>query len=177
MKKHAILIGILISVILLFIATIEYPGGSPIDDSAIGYNWKHNYISNLFAEKAINGLPNEGRFWAMGGMIFLSISLSIFFVQFSKRIPKRGAANVVKYLGILGMLFTFLIATPMHDLMVTIASTLFLVCMGSGAMLEHLPIIQKLLFASTIVLILGLHYFTEQEDFQQVKKIVKAGSQ
>lgn len=44
--------------------------------------------------------------------------------------PRLGgplAANVVKYLGAGGMFFTFLIVTLLHDLMVTIASTLFLV--------------------------------------------------
>ena len=99
------------------------------------------------------------------------------------------------------MLFTFLIVTPLHDTMVTIASTMFLVsifyitvfilksrlhllkflcviCLlifyytlylyGSGNYVL-LPIMQKITFVSTIILILGLKYFTKMEDFDHIK--------
>ena len=199
LKKHSVLLGFSVSILLLIIATLNYPGGSQFDKTGIGYSWTNNYISDLFGEKALIGLPNAGRFWAMGGMIFLSVSCSLFFAGFSKRIPKKGAANVIRYFGITGMLFTFLIATPLHDIMVTIASTIFLVSVfyiavfvfmsklhlfkvlcalyllffystlyihGSGNLREYLPTGQKILFAATLLLILGLHYFTKAEDFE-----------
>jgi hypothetical protein len=101
------------------------------------------------------------------------------------------------------MVFTALIATPLHDLMITISSTLLLVsifyitvfvfksklhvfkflctlCLlvlytalylyGAGY-LKFLPIVQKIVFASKVVLILGLTYFTKTEDFQQTTKV------
>ncbi|MEJ5994455.1 hypothetical protein WG904_08500 [Pedobacter sp. Du54] len=199
LKKHAILLCILASLMLLIVATIYYPGGTNFDTNTIGFSWKKNYISNLFAEKAVNGMENGARYWAIVGMMFHSISFSIFFTQFSKRIPVNSAANVIKFFGIAGMVFTFLIATPLHDIMVMISSTIYLVCMfyitvfvfksklhlfkvfctlyllvfysimyiyGSGDFRPYLPIIQKVLFGSTILLILGLHYFTKKEDFQ-----------
>jgi len=55
LKKHSVLPGIIISLSLLVIATFYYPGGSQFDKSSVGYDWKNNYISNLFGEKAING--------------------------------------------------------------------------------------------------------------------------
>jgi hypothetical protein len=127
MKKYSVLVGAIISVLLIVIATSVYPGGSLFDKNSIGFDWTKNFISNLFAEKAINGLHNPSRIWADLGMIFLSISFAIFFINFSKKIPSKHAANIIKFLGAGNMLFTFLIVTPLHDLMVTIASTLFLV--------------------------------------------------
>ncbi len=202
LKKYSILLGVIISILLLVIATLYYPGGSQIDKTSIGYDWKNNYISNLFSEKAVNGSDNASRFWAISGMMFLSVSFAIFFIDFSKRIPAKGAAKVVKYCGAGAMLFTFLIATPLHDKMITIASTMTLVSIFyitvfvfksrlqvfkflcvicllvfycslylfySGVYLKVLPILQKFTFASTIILILGLEYFTKKEDFEPIK--------
>jgi len=202
LKKYSILLGIFFSILLLLIATLYYPGGSQFDKTSIGYDWKNNYISNLFAKKAVNGLNNASRFWAIGGMMFLSASFALFFVGFSKKIPARGAAKVIKYFGTGATLFTFLIATPLHDKMITIASTMTLIsifyitvfvlksrlqlfkflCVAcllvfycslyiyySGTYLTFLPIMQKVTFASTIILILGLEYFTQKEDFEHIK--------
>ncbi|MHA8061136.1 hypothetical protein PQG22_07650 [Aquirufa beregesia] len=129
LKKHPILVGIICATILLFIATQFYPGGSMADKNSVGFDWTQNFISNLFGEKAINGNENLARYWAYAGMVFLSLSLTVFFVQFSVKIPHKGSGLVVRYLGSLGMLFTFLIVTPYHDLMVVLSSTLFLVCL------------------------------------------------
>nr|WP_294945565.1 hypothetical protein [uncultured Mucilaginibacter sp.] len=127
LKKHAILFCIIISLALLVIATFRYPGGSQVDKNSVGYHWADNYISNLFGEKAVNGADNTARFWAIGGMVFLSAGFALFFVEFSKRIPAKGAAKVIKYVGAGGMVFTFLIATPLHDTMISISSTMFLI--------------------------------------------------
>lgn len=202
LKKYSILLGIIISISLLLIATMVYPGGSLFDKNSVGFDWTKNFISNLFAPKAVNGSDNPSRIWAIIGMIFLSVSFATFFVEFSKKIPAKGAAKVIKYFGIFGMLFTFLIVTPLHDIMVTIASTMFLlsifyitvfvfksrlhlfkflctICLlvfyctlylyGSRSYLEFLPIMQKITFASEIILILGLAYFTKKEDFEHIK--------
>ena len=199
LKRHSILIGIIISLLLIVIAAKYYPGGSNFDKTTIGFLWTKNYISNLFGEKAVNGLENGARYWAMASMMILSLSFAVFFIQFSKRIPHKGATNVIKFFGGAGMVCTFLIATPLHDLMVIIASTIFLLCIfyitvfvfksklngfkvlctlymllfygtlfiyGSVDFRSYLPIIQKVLFGSTILLIIALHYFTKKEDFQ-----------
>ena len=76
LKKNSILLGLVISILLLFIATSNYPGGSQVDKNSVGYDWKNNYISNLFGVKAVNGSANSARFWAIGGMIFFSSSFA-----------------------------------------------------------------------------------------------------
>jgi len=201
LKKHAVLLGIIVSVLLLLIATMVYPGGSLFDKESVGFDWSKNFISNLFGAKAVNGADNPSRIWADAGMVFLSLSFAIFFIVFSKKIPAKGAANIIKYFGAGGMLFTLLIVTPLHDLMVTIASTMHLVsifyitvfvlksglhllkfvciiCLlifyytlylyGSGHY-GLLPVMQKLTFISTVILILCLEYFTKKEDFAHIK--------
>ena len=127
LKKYSVLLGITIAVVLLLIATIVYPGGSLFDKNSVGFDWSKNFISNLFGAKAVNGSHNPSRGWADGGMIFLAVSFTLFFNEFSKKIPAKGAAKIIKYFGAAGMLFTILIVTPLHDIMVTLASTMFLV--------------------------------------------------
>jgi hypothetical protein len=153
LKKHATLLGIIIAITLLLIAVWHYPGGSQVDKNSVGYSWRDNYISNLFGEKAVNGAHNASRFWAIGGMIFLSAGFALFFVDFSNRIPARGAATVIKYIGAGGMIFTFLIATPLHDTMVTIASTMFLIGMFYIAVfvLKSRPYLFKFLCVSCLL--------------------------
>ncbi|MCE7923970.1 MAG: hypothetical protein DYG98_13010 [Haliscomenobacteraceae bacterium CHB4] len=126
MKKYSVLICIVISVILLVIATLIYPGGSLLDKSSTGFVWSKNFISNLFAAKAINGSDNTSRIWAIIGMAFHSVGYGIFFINTSRKMPVRHAANVLKYIGAANIVFNFLIATPLHDIMITISSTLSL---------------------------------------------------
>ncbi|MEO6283182.1 MAG: hypothetical protein ABIN80_23905 [Dyadobacter sp.] len=49
-------------------ATLRYPGGSQVDINSVGYDWKNNYISNLFGEKSFNGTKSGSRFWAMNAI-------------------------------------------------------------------------------------------------------------
>ena len=201
LKKYSVLLGIAVSVSLLVIAMMVYPGGSFTDKNSVGFNWTKNFISNLFQEKALNGADNPSRIWADVGMMVLSVSFAIFFIGYSKRIPAKGAAKVIKYFGTGGMLCTFLIVTPLHDIMVGISSTIYLVSIfyitvfilmtrlhwfkffciiyllifyytlylyGTGDF-GLTAIMQKIMFISTIFLILGLEYFTKREDFEHIK--------
>lgn len=126
LKKYSVLIGIMVSLSLLSIAMMVYPGGSVFDKNSVGFDLTKNFISNLFGAKALNGSDNPARYWADAGMIFLAVSFAMFFMQFSEKIPQKSAANVIKYAGAGGMIFMFLVVTPLHDVMITIASTMFL---------------------------------------------------
>ena len=149
----------------------------------------------------MNGADNPSRIWADLGMMFLSASFALFFIGYSKRIPAKKAGNVIKYFGVGGMIATFLIVTPLHDLMVSISSTLYLVSLfyitvfilktklhwfkffcivcllclyytlyiyGTGHW-NFLAIMQKITLLSSILLIVGLEYFTKKEDFEHLK--------
>ena len=127
-KKYSVLTGIVISLTFMIIAISIYPGGSIFDKNTVGFGWTKNFISNLFATKALNGSENPSRIWAYLGMIFLPLTYAIFFINMSKKIPEKNATNILKYAGVLNILFTFLIVTPLHDLMLNISITLFWTC-------------------------------------------------
>ena len=192
---------LVLSVILIVMATLVYPGGSLHDQNSVGFNWSKNFLSNLFSAKAINGSENPSRIWALIGMAFHSVGYGIFFINMSNKISSKHAANILILVGASNMLFTFLIATPLHDIMITISSTLFLIglfyitvftlktklhllkfsciiCLltfyytlylyGSGN-LGLLAIMQKVSFTFSMLLVLGLEYFTKQDDYDQIK--------
>ncbi len=124
MRKYSVLLCVLITIIFLLIATFLYPGGSILDKNSVGFTWSKNFFSNLFLPKALNGVDNPSRIWAFIGMVFHSIGYGIFFIHTARKIPHNHTELVLKSVGIANMVFTFLIATPLHDLMVTISSTL-----------------------------------------------------
>jgi hypothetical protein len=200
MMKYSVLISLVISVILIVIATLVYPGGSLLDKNSIGFGWSKNYISNLFAAKAINGSENPGRMWATIGMAFHSVGYGIFFINMSKKISSGKWANILKFIGAANIIFIFLIATPLHDLgVISIVLTLLglftitvfilksklhlfkfccIICLLTYYCffflfgLGHLGlsvIMQKVYIISSMLLVLGLEYFTRYEDFIQIK--------
>jgi hypothetical protein len=111
------------------VSTRHYPGGSQHDKNSVGYDWKNNYVSNLFEAKAVNGADNASRPWAMFGMLLLCVSFAFFFIEFPKKISSKGAASVIRYCGVGAMLFAFLAVTPYHDTVITAASALALLSM------------------------------------------------
>jgi hypothetical protein len=200
-KKYSVLTGVVISLILMIIAISVYPGGSMFDRNSVGFDWTRNFISNLFAAKALNGSENPSRIWACLGMIILPFSYAIFFINMAKKIPDRNAGYILKYGGVLNILCMFLIVTPLHDLMLNISITLFWTCIFVIMVFilktrlhlfkflcvvcllffyyslflwatndwSVLPTMQKVNFINSILLILGLEYFTKQEDFAYIK--------
>ena len=127
MKKYFILIGISMGTLLLVTATLYYPGGTYENVNSEGYSWLNNYISNLLSPLAVNGAENAARPVAVLGVLLLTISFGVFFVQFSERIKIRSAAFIIKYLGISATVFGLLTVIPsLHDPMVTLSSILTL---------------------------------------------------
>ncbi|SOD92744.1 hypothetical protein SAMN06269250_4135 [Spirosoma fluviale] len=199
-RKYSVLICMATSLILIVIATLAYPGGSLLDKNSIGFDWSKNFLSNLFATKAINGSDNPGWIWALVGIAFHSVGYGIFFINISKKIPSRQWGTSLKTIGAINILFIFLIATPLHDLgTISIILTLtglfiitvfilksklllfkfgciiclltyycFFFLFGFGY-LGLSVIMQKVYILSSMLLVLGLEYFTKYEDFEQIK--------
>ena len=129
-RKNIILIGLLISIVLLLLAGLYYPGGNPKNSHAIGYNWSENYISNLLEYKAVNGMENKARPFGVMGVVLLGLSSGLAFIRLAQKVASKKYSIVIKYLGILLMLLSALITIPsLHNAMVTMSSiaTLLLV--------------------------------------------------
>lgn len=195
-KKYSVLVCLLISVILIVIATLNYPGGSLFDKNDTGFHWSKNFLSNLFATKAIDGSENPGWIWALIGMAFHSVGYGLFFINMSKKIPSKPWATILKWIGVCNIIFIFLIATPLHDLgTISIVLTLvglfgitvfilrskryFFACCCIACLLTYYcffifyglgylslaVIMQKVYIVSSMLLVLGLEYFTGYGDF------------
>ena len=199
-KKYSVLICVVTSAILIVTASLAYPGGSLLDKNSIGFDWSKNFLSNLFATKAINGSENPGWILAVIGMAFHSVGYGIFFINMSKKISSRLWANILKFIGGANIIFIFLIATPLHDVgVISIILTLIGLFTTTAFILKsklHLlkfcciiclltyycffalfgfgylglsVIMQKVYIISSMLLVLGLEYFTKYEDFIQIK--------
>jgi hypothetical protein len=104
-----------------------YPGGTYENVNSEGYEWANNYISNLLRPLAVNGEENTSRPFAILGILFLTASFGLFFVNFSNRIKIKSASLVIKYFGILATILGLITVVPsLHDIMVTLSSILTL---------------------------------------------------
>lgn len=129
LNKHRVSICISFSLLLLLVAALLYPGGSQADLHSVGYNWKTNYLCNLFNARGMNGDPNPGRNWAIAGMFFLCAGMAVFFFHFAYKISSGRPAKMIRYSGTGSMCFAFLVITPYHDTMTTLASVFALVAL------------------------------------------------
>lgn len=75
MKKHLVLMCLLLSVGFICTGAYLYPGGSLHDKNSVGFDWTQNFISNLFQPNALNGAENPSRVWATIGMAFNSVGI------------------------------------------------------------------------------------------------------
>ena len=119
------LAGVLVYVLLYFIATLFYPGGSQFDKHSKGFSWTQNYWCNLLNEYAINGQPNPGRPIALTAMVVLCITLMIFWYVFPRSVPfQRSSRLIIQLSGFAAMTVGMFLFTSLHDIVINIA-TLF----------------------------------------------------
>lgn len=146
--RHPLLLCLICATICLAVAAILYPGGAPNDPSSTGFSLQHNYLCHLFNATAVNGKVNSGRLWALLGMFLLCVGFMLFFYRFALKIEPSKYAKVLRYSGLLAMIFAFLVSTPWHDTMTTLACLFAFVA---------LTIISYSLFQSKLA---GLKVFT-----------------
>jgi hypothetical protein len=121
--------GIALFVILYFIATLFYPGGSQIDTNSSGFSCTHNYWCNLLNEKAINGQINDAQPIALTAMFILCTALTIFWLQFPKYLQIGNYQKLfIQISGTLAMIISLLLFTSIdHDLITNMASAFGLI--------------------------------------------------
>ena len=130
LSNYALWIGVSIFFIAIAVAIGLYPGGNRFDARTLHYSFSGNFLCDLFAAKAYNGLQNPGRVFAILGTYSLAIGL----LAFWQLLPRLFASQpkyqrVTKYLGTTAMLLSLLIATRLHDLCILIAAPLGFIAM------------------------------------------------
>lgn len=116
----------MLGIILFYLATLHYPGGSNWNKNSIGFDWRYNYITNLFNPIAVNGVSNGSVPWAIAAMALFCLSIGLFFVYMANRISNRSSSFIIRSGGIASMGFAFLAVTPWHDLVVVVSNVLVL---------------------------------------------------
>jgi hypothetical protein len=124
--RHAPLLGMILSIVLFAVAMAYYPGGTSFSANTIGYNWSQNFLSSLFQPRAYNGSPNPARWFAIPAMFLLSLSYGFIFRGVSRKSRSKVPKKVIEIGGIGSAVYTFLVVTPMHNLMITISLLFFI---------------------------------------------------
>ena len=116
------LFGSILFIMLYFIATQFYPGGSQVDKFSKGFSWMNNYWCNLLNENAINGQHNAARPIALTASIVLALTLSLFWYYFPIYTHfKKTGRLIIQYSGILSMVLAFFLFTSFHDGIVNVS--------------------------------------------------------
>lgn len=125
-------LGIGLFGLLYVMAACQYPGGSNANHTAIGFDWQHNYWCDLLGAVAKNGLPNQARPFARGGMLVLGVSLSVFWWLVPRLYQSPNYyVRVIRWAGAVAMVILFYIDTPYHDLAINLAGGLALLSVGT----------------------------------------------
>lgn len=119
LNKNIVLIGFILSVGFLLLASLNYPGGSPKDPQSVGYSWTENYISDMLEYKAVNGAENPARPFAVTGSVLMGLASGLGFLRFSRKIASKQLSVVIKYGGLILTISSFLVTVPaLHNIMV-----------------------------------------------------------
>jgi len=125
------LFGTVLFAALYFTASLNYPGGSQFDKSAVGFSWVNNYWCNLLNDKAINGQLNKAQPIALTAMLILCFSLTFFWLVFPKYILLTNYGKLtIQIFGTLAMTSGILLFTTLdHDFITNLASLFGLIAM------------------------------------------------
>jgi len=157
MNKHYLPAGIILALTLLVIATAVYPGGSQSNAGSVGFDWKDNYICNLFGSTAVNSAPNTARYWAISGMFILCATLAFFFAGFAHKISQKSSARVIRFCGITGMIAIFPVVTPLHDIAITVS---FIFSMTAVVYIAIIVLASKLFYQKVLACLTILSAYT-----------------
>lgn len=149
------------AILLFAIAIYLYPGGNPVVQDTLSFDFSKNYLCNLFNDHGINTLPNQGKYFALMATASLSLSFAITFYLFPAILSlKRVTQYWVQGLGSSSMVIGFFIFTPFHDTVINVAGTLGLISLL--IILYHLLQQKKylnLLLVMMAILSSGITYF------------------
>ncbi|XZE52103.1 hypothetical protein SH139x_003785 [Planctomycetaceae bacterium SH139] len=144
MIRHLPLIGVTAAFALLAISAFGYSGD---------VHWTRVTVSMLCAPELVDGETNPGRGLAILGLLLLCLSMSLLFELISRLADTRRSRGMIQISGIGAMVYAFLTATPMHNLMVSISLSFFVVALVSIINMLHFK--QRNLLALAGIIFLG----------------------
>lgn len=153
------LFGSALFLLLYFIATLYYPGGTYLDKNFRGFSWTQNYWCNLLNENAINGQHNPARPIAFTAMAVLCVTLSIFWYLFPKWADfKAKQRYILQASGFLSMAISVFIFTSLHDTIINLGGLFGLIALaGTLIGLRRLRWIKLFYMGIIVVALIGLN--------------------
>jgi hypothetical protein len=150
-------IGLLLFLCLYVIGSQLYPGGSDFNPTMDGYAIKLNYWCELMGKNGKNGEPNNARIPGILGMLFLCLSVSLFWIKLPHLLtPSLLFRRSIQISGALSMALAFFIFQFWHDVLVTLS-----IISGSMAFIISayffFKIRRKLLFTATLLILLLIY--------------------
>lgn len=104
--KHLPLVGVSLALLIVFAATLFFPGG---------YDWNKDFISSLF-----HAGSETSRWTAIAGVLLFWITLAFMFERLVRTAEFKPDASWLRMTGHGSCVYGSLIVTPMHDLMISI---------------------------------------------------------
>jgi hypothetical protein len=123
------LFGSVVFVLLYFVATLYYPGGSQADKNSIGFSWINNYWCNLLNDTSINGEINQAKPIAITALFILCITLAFFWWLLPRYLQLSVKWKyIIQISGAASMFIAFFLFTNMnHDIVTNLASSFGLI--------------------------------------------------
>jgi hypothetical protein len=109
------LVGVVVFVILYYISTLYYPGGSDVDTNYIGFDWKNNYWCDLTDEITESGAENPARPVAIFAMFVLCLSIAYLSYIIPPFFRKLKFSFLISYFGISSMVAANFVFTEFHS--------------------------------------------------------------
>jgi len=159
-------LGCILFLILITIASVNYPGGSQVNECEIGYCWVNNYLCDVIASVTHGELHHPYYKAGLAAMFCLCGGVSMCFVYFPKWLKLEGTWKpIIKWMGFISMICAMMIFTELHNVMIAIASILALPALFGIFVTLYQKRIMKVLYFGIFILILlilnNVIYYTD----------------
>jgi len=152
--RHLPAFGVVVALGLLVTAAARYPGGTDLQTDTVGYRWGENFLCALFSPQALNGAENAARPLAIGALLLLCVSLGFVFFVISRSTSSRWHRSAIEIGGIGTAVYSMFVATPIHNLVISIGFVFALVAFVAVAHLMWVERRRGLLAFGVVVLVL-----------------------
>jgi hypothetical protein len=122
-SRRPVATGVLLYVVMYFIAAQFYPGGTYRNRNAQGFDWVRNFWCNLLDSTSLNGQANTARPLAIAAMALLVCCITYFWYKFpSYVVCSKMVGRLIQYCGCAAMLLSgLLLATAHHDVAINVS--------------------------------------------------------
>ena len=171
-------IGCILFLLLMTIASINYPGGSEVKECSIGYSWEDNYLCDVLADVSHSNDHHHFHRVGLAAMICFCGGISMFFFYFPSWMNVQGPWRfVIKWMGLISMIGAMLIFTNLHNIMIAVSSILALPALIGVFNILYRRRLFPFFFAGILILILlvinNVIYYTDYmvQWLPQIQKI------